>query len=233
MIIALILSGGIGSRLQYDMPKQYIDVGGRPIISYCVETLSGCNMIDAIQIVAAEQWRNNIVQWMEKSDINRKLRGFSEPGVNRQMSVYYGLKDIGKYADENDLVLVHDAARPLLKERMIAECIRAIEGHDGVVPVLPMKDTVYVSKDGRRISGLVERSKIFAGQAPELFYFGKYLKANEALLPDKIKQINGSTEPAVMAGMNIAMINGDESNFKITTQADLKLFRSILEKDRN
>lgn len=233
MIIALILSGGIGARLQCDIPKQYIEVGGRPIISYCMETLSGCSMIDAIQVVAAEQWRNNLVQCMEESDINRKLRGFSMPGVNRQMSIYYGLKDIGEYANEDDLVLIHDAARPLLKERMIVECISAIEGHDGVMPVLPMKDTVYMSNDGRRVSGLVERRKIFAGQAPELFYFGKYVEANEALLPDKIKQINGSTEPAIMAGMDIAMIHGDESNFKITTQADLKHFRDIIEKNRN
>ena len=69
------------------------------------------------------------------------------------------------------------------------------------------------------------RSRIFAGQAPELFDIEKYYAANVRLLPDKIMSINGSTEPAVMAGMDIAMVTGDENNFKITTMADLERFK--------
>jgi 2-C-methyl-D-erythritol 4-phosphate cytidylyltransferase len=87
---------------------------------------------------------------------------------------------------------------------------------------------VYVSEDGARITSLLERSRIFAGQAPEAFLFGKYLEANRALLPERILKINGSTEPAVMAGMDIAMIPGDEGNFKITTKGDLERFREML-----
>lgn len=81
-----------------------------------------------------------------------------------------------------------------------------------------------------RISSLLERSRVFAGQAPELFVLGKYYEANRQLLPDSIYKINGSTEPAVMAGMDIAMILGDERNFKITTAADLERFQEIVQK---
>ena len=90
-----------------------------------------------------------------------------------------------------------------------------------------MKDTVYYSEDGRRISGLLKRSSIFAGQAPEAFVYGKYYEANRALFPEKIKAVNGSTEPAVMAGMDIVMIDGEERNYKITTQADLEKFQRM------
>ena len=93
---------------------------------------------------------------------------------------------------------------------------------------MPMKDTVYFSEDGKRISELVERKKVYAGQAPESFLFGKYLAANDRLMPDDIYRINGSTEPAIMAEMNIAMIPGDETNFKITTKQDLKRFEQVL-----
>ena len=71
----------------------------------------------------------------------------------------------------------------------------------------------------------MDRSKVYAGQAPEAFRYGKYLEANEALLPDRILDIKGSTEPAIKQGMNIKMIPGDENNYKITTKADLEKFR--------
>ena len=138
--------------------------------------------------------------------------------------------DIRKYADDFDTVLIHDAARPLLSARIITQCLEAVQGHDGVVPVLPMKDTVYQSVDGRRISALVSRSEIYAGQAPEAFKIGAYYEANRSLLPDKILTINGSTEPAVMAGLDMVMIAGDEGNFKITTAEDLERFREIVQK---
>ena len=81
-----------------------------------------------------------------------------------------------------------------------------------------------LSEDGKQVSSLLERKQVFAGQAPESFRYGKYLEANEALLPDKILNINGSTEPAILAGMQIKMIPGDECNYKITTENDLKKF---------
>lgn len=90
-----------------------------------------------------------------------------------------------------------------------------------------------MSEDGKRVFSLMDRSKIFSGQAPESFVLGKYLEANRRLLPDRILKINGSTEPAVMAGMDIAMIAGDENNFKITTQADLNRFCGIVKERGN
>lgn len=233
MNIALILSGGTGRRMGLDTPKQYIEVCSRPIISYCMESLAGHDGIDAIQIVAGEEWRELISESIEQlakmkeRGILRKFRGFSGPGTNRQLSILSGLEDIREYASDSDYVLIHDAARPMLSMHMVSECLDAVIGHDGVIPVLPMKDTVYSSKDGRTVTALLNRSQIFAGQAPELFVLGKYYEANMALLPNDIKQINGSTEPAVMAGMDIAMIPGDEGNFKITTSADLQRFREI------
>lgn len=221
---ALILSGGSGVRLGTEIPKQYIEVCGRPIISYCVEQLSRHKEIDAIQIVASSKWHEKITEWLEKYDKDRKFRGFSEPGETRQLSVYHGIRDIREYADDRDTVLIHDAARPFLSAQMITDCLKAADGHDGVLPVLPMKDTVYLSKDGKKITELVNRSEIYAGQAPEVFRIGAYYEANKKLYPEKIRKINGSTEPAVMAGMDIVMIPGDENNFKITTRQDLERF---------
>ena len=140
-------------------------------------------------------------------------------------------------------MLVHDAARPMLSLADIESCVAAAAGHDGVIPVIPMKDTVYLSSNGESITGLLNRSHVFAGQAPELFALDKYIAANESLINWHIKnaqgemeilpssaifKINGSTEPAIMAGMDIAMIPGNEGNFKITTREDFERFVHIV-----
>lgn len=224
MNIALVLAGGTGTRLGADIPKQYIEVRGKMIIDYCLETMEHSNDIAEVWIVADEMWREHI----KKVD---KFKGYACPGRNRQLSIYNGLKAIEESLADKEKevnVLIHDAARPFLTEKLISECVKAIEGHDGVLPVLPMKDTVYYSEDGKVISSLINRDKLYAGQAPELFRLQPYIQANEALLPDKILLVNGSTEPAIMAGMDIVMIPGDENNYKITTKTDMKRFTEMM-----
>lgn len=242
MVTALLLSGGTGKRMGVETPKQYIKVNGRMIIDYCLQALLAHEGIDAVQVVADEAWQAAVLNCIRKlqnagrdgvsEQENRgieKFCGFSQPGETRQLSIWNGLTDIGKYAEDSDYVLIHDAARPLVSAKQISDCLEAVRaGHDGALPVLPMKDTVYYSEDGAAVTSLLERSRIFAGQAPEIFVLGKYREANRALFPERILRINGSTEPAVMAGMDIAMIPGDEGNFKITTKADLERFREII-----
>ena len=232
MNIALLLSGGTGTRLGADIPKQYLEVCGRPVISYCMELLAAHTGIDALQIVADKMWHRFILENMGRiagEAARRKWKGFSEPGRNRQLSILNGLGDIMGYAHPTDYVLIHDAARPLLSGQLVTRCLNTAAGHDGVLPVLPMKDTLYASADGGHVSSLLKREEIFAGQAPEAFVLGRYYEANRRLSPDEILKINGSSEPAVMAGMDIALIPGEEDNFKITTKADLERFRKIAE----
>jgi 2-C-methyl-D-erythritol 4-phosphate cytidylyltransferase len=223
MDYAVVLSGGTGNRLGMEIPKQYYKVKGRPIIGYVLETILAYDDLAGLVIVADEEWRDVIRT--ELADYPGKL-GFAEPGANRQLSVYHALlalqEEMG-IADE-DVVLIQDAARPNTSLDQIAQCFEAAKGHDGAIPVLPMKDTVYLSDDGKAVTSLLNRSSVFAGQAPEAFRYGAYVRANQALLPDKILTISGSTEPAILAGLDVAMIPGDEHNYKITTRADLERF---------
>lgn len=230
MNIAIILAGGAGSRAGVPMLKQYVEADGRPMIRFCLETFFAHEKIGAVQIVADKEWRDYILRHIRQIEENpgvaEKFRGFSEPGANRQMSIYHALKDIREYAGEEDVVVIHDAARPFVKSVQISRCLTDMEGHEGVLPVLPMKDTMYLA-DGDSIRSLLDRERIYAGQAPELFLLGKYYEANRALLPDRILSVNGSTEPAVMAGMDIRLSEGDEDNFKVTTERDMELFRKL------
>lgn len=240
MNYAVILSGGVGTRLGLDIPKQYYEVNKKPIIRYVIETLEQSDVVDGIIIVAAPEWQDYL---KEQISCEEKFLGFAEPGQNRQLSIYSGLcylceclqqgaevvsdskvQVASADAIKDVIVLIQDAARPNTSLQTIADCFSLAENEDGAMPVLPMKDTVYASMDGKCVSSLLDRKTIFAGQAPESFRLEKYLAANEALLPTRILNINGSTEPAIMAGMNIKMIHGDENNYKITTEVDLRRF---------
>ncbi|WP_044936450.1 IspD/TarI family cytidylyltransferase [Pseudobutyrivibrio sp. LB2011] len=229
MNIAIVLAGGVGARLGADVPKAFVPVCQKPLIIYSLECLSKNSHIDKIQIVAAEDWMSQVEEWTKEYEVHKKVIGFSVPGETRQLSIYNALMDLKQVAKVEDNVFIHDAARPLLSEDLIARSFIGMEGYDGVLPVLPMTDTVYLSKGGQQIDSLLNREEIYAGQAPETFVYGKYLEANQVLKDSgEIYRINGSTEPAVMADMKIHLIPGDENNFKITTQADLDRFVEIV-----
>ncbi len=235
MNYGLLLSGGIGSRIGANMPKQYVKAGGHMMVSYALMPILQCSYIDKVYIVCENVWKEDILSDVRSLalDLNEmKVVGFAQPGENRQLSIVSGMEMILRDAeafDIDDTILVHDGARPFLTAEMLNDCYNAIVGHDGVMPTLPMKDTVYESNDGKSITKLLEREKIFAGQSPELFNLLKYYDANMALMPDKISKVNGATEPAIMYGMDIAMIPGDENNYKVTSGVDMAEFVRIKE----
>ncbi|MBP3421800.1 MAG: 2-C-methyl-D-erythritol 4-phosphate cytidylyltransferase [Lachnospiraceae bacterium] len=228
MNTALLLSGGIGTRMGGEVPKQYVYANGKMVITYALEQLLTSQHIDCVWIVAERGWTQGIIDDAKKQGLDvDKIVDFILPGNCRQMSIWNGLQKImEKNLSEKDTIIIHDAARPLISQQLIDDCYAALNGHDGVIPVLPMKDTIYFSEGGTKVESLLNRSALYAGQSPELFNLQKYYRANKMLVPNKICGINGSTEPAILAGMEIVMINGDEQNYKITTQQDFKRFVS-------
>jgi 2-C-methyl-D-erythritol 4-phosphate cytidylyltransferase len=125
----------------------------------------------------------------------------------------------------NDLVIIHDAARPFVTKQDIKILIEASAGFDGVTPVIKINDTVYQSKDKRQITALLNRDELFAGQTPECYNFGKYLLAHKQLSDEDIGNIRGSSEVAFISGMNIGLCEGNIDNFKISTMQDLEYFK--------
>lgn len=235
MNTAILLSGGTGSRVHLNIPKQYIRHEGHMMVTFSLRALLECRHIDSVCIVADSAWTEAILTDAKECglDISRVI-GFAAPGANRQGSVLNGMELLisrtygekgADFISDDDTVLIHDAARPFLSEALLDGCYESIEDYDGVMPVLPMKDTVYQSVDGVSVSKLLNRDELFAGQAPELFRLKGYYDANKALWPDKILDIRGATEPAFKAGMNIRMIPGDEDNIKITTDKDMEIYR--------
>lgn len=232
MNYAIILAGGIGSRMNMgSMPKQFLMVQDRPVISYCLEIFQKHEQVDKILIVVSDEWKAFVKEWVEKEQIG-KASLYARPGKTRQQSIYSGLQALDGIALENDIVIIHDAARPCVTEQIITDCIGGATEKEGAMPVITVKDTVYYSKDGKYIAGLLNRDELFAGQAPESFRYGKYYRIHREMTDEEIEMIRGSSEIAYKKGMSIKLIPGWEGNFKITTLEDLEKFRILMDNSK-
>lgn len=225
MVYAIILAGGTGTRLGEDVPKQYLEIFNKPIISYCLEKFEKHILIDFIIIVADSKWHRFVVNLIKKEHIS-KFAGFALPGSSRQHSILNGLREsYNNGITDSDIVIIHDAARPNVSERLISLCINEIKGADGVMPVVHAKDTMYLSETGRKIDSLLSRDNLFAGQAPESFIFGKYYSIHKNLTEKELSNIRGSSEIAYRNNLDINLVEGEEQNYKITTISDLNKFK--------
>lgn len=228
MNIAIILSGGVGSRMGLNIPKQYVVVNGQPIISYCLQTFLCNEHTDAIVIGVADEWKEYVMEQMEKLHPAKPVF-YAAPGETRQYSIFNALRVVKDQGYSDDcFVIIHDAARPLVSDELINRCYEACNRADGSMPVIAVKDTTYYSEDGKSITSLLDRSKLWAGQAPEAFVFGKYLQIHKKMSHEELLKINGSTEIAFKQGLKVEMVEGDPMNFKITTPEDLSNFESII-----
>lgn len=227
MNTAIILAGGVGSRMGADRPKQFLQVQGKPVIAYCLHTFERHPEIDAMILVVAEEWRDYTLRWLKREHIT-KFKGFAQPGATRQHSILNGLKGAQTFTPEDGYVVIHDAARPLVDGAIITNCLEASRQADGALPVVPVKDTIYQSKDGTSIDRLLKRSELYAGQSPESFRFGPYLSIHNQASEEEIRATAGSSEIAHRHGMCIRLVAGSERNFKITTAEDLETFAAIL-----
>lgn len=227
MNIAIILSGGVGSRMGLNIPKQYVMVNDQPIINYCLSTFLTDDKIDALVVGVADEWLDFVKQHIAVLKPQKPVL-YAKPGETRQYSVINALNVASSIGHDDDIVVIHDGARPLVSKDLIDRCIAGCSDADAIMPVIPVKDTTYLSDDGVHIQALLNRSHLWGGQAPEAFVLGKYLKANNDMPREELLKINGSTELAVKAGLKCQMVPGDPMNFKITTPEDLSNFESII-----
>ena len=217
MNAGLIVAGGKSERLSgYDIPKQFIEIGGKPLVMYCLRAFELCHDIDIICVVVAEEWRYILGDTV-----------FANPGKSRQHSIYNGLLALAPYDPE--MVVIHDAARPLVDAIDISNVIKASSNYDGATPVIPVTDTIYRSFNGITITEALNRDEIYAGQTPECYNFRKYLAIHSNLSDNEISNVRGSSEIAVISNLRIALCEGNPHNFKVTTNSDLERFRAFVE----
>lgn len=222
----IILSGGTGTRMGGKIPKQYQEINGVPVISYTMRNID-CSAFEKIVLVVVPSWIDFIKEKV-LVDLDEKKIIFAQAGLSRQESVLHGLLALKNYAGEDDIVVIHDSARPNCKKDLFMNLINECQEADGVMPVLPVKDTIYICRQGNSVvADVLNRDELCVGQTPEAYKYGPYFLINKKLSKEELERIRGSSEIACKSGLKIKIVEGDEMNFKITTPADFERFVEI------
>ena len=224
MNIALILASGSGTRMVgLKTPKQFCLVNNKPLFLYSVEAFDKNLSIDAIVIVTQGNFVNKVQNICDENALF-KVRLITEGGNTRQESVYKGLKAIKEFAQADDIVLIHDSARPLISQDIIDNNIVGCEKYGAVETAVKTNDTILKAGESNEV---LDRSNLYQVQTPQTFRYSIILKAHEEALK---KGITNATDDAQLVE-GVQIVNGESTNFKITTIQDLKLFEAMLKKE--
>lgn len=231
MNIALIVAAGTGSRMQgIEVPKQFLIVEDKPLFVYSAETFQNHQDIDAIVIVTLGEYIEQVKKWCNDYNLT-KVKAVISGGQTRRASVYYGIKEIKKIAvkSPDTIVLIHDAARPLVTSQIITNNIVLCKQYRAVITAIPASDTIFKSKDGDIISGSLNRSELYQAQTPQTFDLYTIDEAHFMAMTDGVPDdITDDARLVMYFGMNVYFTNGSKYNFKITTNEDLEIFKTII-----
>jgi 2-C-methyl-D-erythritol 4-phosphate cytidylyltransferase len=216
---AVVAAGGRGERLAGGRPKAFAKLAGRPLLAESLERLEASEWVDAIVVVAPPDWEEPAILLAEELGAG-KVTACVAGGATRTESVRIG---IGEVPDDAAVVMVHDAARPLLAPEVVDRVLEALgEGWDGAVPAVAVSDTLKRAVDGQVVETL-DRSGVYAAQTPQAFV--------AATLRRALADGEGETDCAALveaAGGRIALVEGDARLLKVTTPGDLALVEALL-----
>lgn len=211
--IALIVAGGRGDRFGADIPKQYCRIAGEPVLRRTVTAFLGHGRVAAVRVVI----RPGDEDLYAAATTGLVIMDPTHGGASRQESVRRGLESLATHAP--DIVLIHDAARPFVSDAVISRVLDALEDSTGAVPAMPVIDTLKrATAAGDRIAATVERSGLWRAQTPQGFRFAPILNAHRRLGGT---ELTDDAAVAEHAGLEVALVDGEEENVKITTRADL------------
>lgn len=221
MNIALIVAGGSGTRFGGETPKQFLLIDNKPLLAYTIEAFNKVKNIDQIVLVVPKEYINEVKKY--KVDFNlSKISKVVEGGTTRQESVKNGLLSIN--CNDEDIILIHDGARPLINEDIIAANIQECSKYQAVETVIPMVDTVIKSEDGTKLDSVKNRNELYQVQTPQTF---KYSLIKKAHLICKDNLVSDDAQLIKNMGINVHLVIGSRTNIKITNKEDLELFKSI------
>ena len=228
MNIALIIAGGIGARMGQEIPKQFINVYDKPIIVYTMEAFQKNKNIDSIEVVCLEGWHDVLYAYARQFGIS-KLENVVSGGKNGQDSIRNGLYDIAsRHKDSNDIVLIHDAIRPMLSEEIIDENLKVCKEYGNAITVLPCNAAMLKTYDGIEAEEQVPRDNLKETQTPQTFYLKDILNAHKEALERGITNSVASCTMYIELGRKLYLSKGSEKNLKLTTTEDIEIFKSLL-----
>ena len=227
MNIALIVAAGSGTRMGLETPKQFVLVKDKPLLYYSVKMFETYPELEAIVIVTNQEYISLVEEIVEEYNF-KKVKAIVAGGETRQDSVYNGLVKIKEFASEDDVVLIHDAARPLVNHRIIFDNIKACNEFGAVDTAIQASDTIVKSSDGSGVDELPLRKELYQAQTPQTFKLGLILEAHEYARNHHIPDVTDDVKLVLSLGKEVHLVEGSKLNFKVTTPEDLDLLEGLL-----
>lgn len=234
MNIAVIFAGGVGKRMKTNgIPKQFLEVYGKPILIYTLEKFENNNNIDAIILSCLEEKIDYCKKLIDKYAIT-KIRAIVKGGKTGQESIYNGLKAAEQISKtDKDIVLIHDGVRPLIDDEIIDNNIKSVKENGSAITCVECKETVVILDNNDNIKDVTDRSKSRLARAPQSFYLKDILSAHKKALEDGKKDVIDSCTLMRMYGKEVSIVIGKSENIKITTPDDYYVFKAILDMKEN
>jgi len=236
MVIAAVLAGGSGSRMgNADIPKQFLLLGGRPILAHTVEKFLRHPEIDCVLVLCPKAWlaqtREMLARFLPGAEQAEVIAG----GETRNGTLENALRYMEEtYPQQEDAVIVtHDAVRPFLTHRIISENIAAARKYGATDTVVPATDTIVCSADGDFIDSIPPRNTMYQGQTPQAFRAGKLRRLLEILTDEERASLTDACMIFSLKGEPVYLVPGNVHNFKITYPQDLEIAQVLLRQEEN
>lgn len=226
--IVLIIAGGVGARMGQDIPKQFINVYDKPVIVYTLEAFQKHPSIDAIEVVCLDGWHDVLWAYAKQFGIT-KLENIVSGGKNGQDSIRNGLYDIAsRHNGSDDIVLVHDAIRPMVSNDIISDNIRVCRQYGNAITVVPCTAAMLKTFDSLSTEEQVPRDNLKITQTPQAFFLQDIIAAHKEALKKGITNSVASCTMYIELGRKLYMSAGSEKNLKLTTAEDIEIFKALL-----
>lgn len=236
MNFAVIFAGGVGRRMSgSQIPKQFLEAEGKPILVHTLEYFQNSASIDKIVISCVRDWIDYTKQLVDKYALT-KVVSIVPGGETGQLSIYNGLAEAAKFSTcEDDIVLIHDGVRPLISLDLIDENVRTVKEYGSCITCVKVIETIVESQDQHSIKTVYERDPMLVAKAPQSFRLCDILAAQEKALAEGMTTAIDCCTLMASQGFPLHMIMGDYKNIKITTPIDYAMFKAILaaEKEEN
>ncbi|MDA2918277.1 2-C-methyl-D-erythritol 4-phosphate cytidylyltransferase [Desulfobacterota bacterium AH_259_B03_O07] len=225
-IKAIILASGSGGRFKKEVPKQFLELKGCPLIIYSLIPFQKCNKIDEIVIVILKGYIDKTWKLIDYYKIT-KVKKIISGGKLRQESSRIGVEVCG---EDTDYVLIHDAVRPIITDDLLNEIVKALKNHDAVVPIIPTSDTIVEIDTKGFIKKPPNRVNLSRVQTPQGFKYELIKQAHEQALKDGLTNSTDDSFLVSRMGYPVLTLRGDERNIKITFPLDFDIAGNLLKK---
>lgn len=230
--IALILAAGSGLRMGFDIPKQFVNVSGKPVLIYTLEAFENNPLIDSIVVVCIDGWQNMVSDYAAQYKI-LKLNGIVLGGRTVQESIKNGIDKIAAFADNKDIIVVHDGVRPLVDDDVLSDVIIKCQQYGNAVSSLPYYEQLFVKSDEISTQKYIQRDSVRRVMTPQAYEYGKIKQIYERAFAEKkgIGEACYANTLMVDYGEKLYFASGSEKNIKLTTKENLELFKLFLKNE--